>query len=139
MGSPRTNLTGSCIWLDSAGVRSIVVTSLGILAAVWPTNDRTNAAADITVKGEVVEIACSVSTGAGGRGPAHATCALDCAKRGEPLAVLAADGLYELTGDFAANRNAKLLDFVAKPVIVTGDVSEADGRQRLNVRTIRVN
>ena len=66
-------------------------------------------------------------------------CALDCAKRGEPLAVFADDAVYELTGDFAANRNAKLLDFVAKPVTVTGELSEVDGWKRLNVKTIRVN
>ena len=53
--------------------------------------------------------------------------------------MLASDGLYELTGDFASNRNAKLLGFVAKSVTVTGDVSEVDGRKRLDVRTIRVN
>jgi hypothetical protein len=98
-----------------------------------------NARADLTVKGEVVEIGCSISKSKDGRGNLHAACALDCARRGEPLAVLASDEMYELTGDFAANRNARLLDFVAKSVTITGELSEADGRKRLNVRTIRVN
>ena len=120
-------------------MRRVAVGVHAVLAVVWLANDPTNAAADVTVKGEVVEIACSISKGAGGRGPGHDPCALDCAKRGEPLAIVVDGDLYELTGDFAANRNAKLLDFIAKPVTVTGEVSETDGRKRLNVRTIRVN
>ena len=32
-----------------------------------------------------------------------------------------------MTGDYAANKNAKLLDFVAKNVVVTGEVTEKDG------------
>jgi len=97
-----------------------------------------NARADLTVKGEVVEVGCSISKGEDGPGNPHAACALNWARRGEPLAVLASDEVYELTGDFAANRNARLLDFVAKFVTVTGELSAADGRERLNVRTTRV-
>jgi hypothetical protein len=86
-----------------------------------------------------VEIACSISKGAGGRGNAHAACALDCARRGEALAVLADDGVFEITGDFSANKNARLLDFVAKSVTVSGALTEHDGKKRLNIKTIRVN
>jgi molybdopterin-guanine dinucleotide biosynthesis protein A len=95
-------------------------------------------AADITVKGEVVDIACSTSKGAGGRGDAHAACAMACAKKGQPVGILTADAVYEITGDYAANKNAKLLDFVAKQVTVSGEVTEKDGKKLLNVKSIAV-
>jgi len=95
-------------------------------------------AADVTVKGEVVDIACATEKGAAGRGDAHSACALTCAKEGKPLGILTDDAIYEVTGDFTANRNAKLLDFVAKAVTITGEVTERDGKKLLNVKTIRV-
>jgi len=96
-------------------------------------------AAEVTVKGEVVDMACATSKGAGGKGDGHAACALACARRGQPVGILNDEAIYEVTGDFAANNNAKLLDFVAKSVTVTGEVTEQDGKKLLNIRTIRAN
>ena len=93
---------------------------------------------DVTVTGEVVDLACAMTKSDAGRGDAHAACALSCARRGEPLGVLTADAVYEVTGDFAADHNAKLLDFVAKVVIVAGEVTETGDKKQLNVKTIRV-
>ena len=95
-------------------------------------------AATVTVKGELVDIACATDKGAAGKGDAHSACALTCAKEGKPLGILTDDAIYEVTGDFTASRNARLLDFVAKSVTVTGDVTERDGQTLLNVKTIRV-
>ncbi len=95
-------------------------------------------AADMTVKGEVVDVACSTSKGAGGKGADHAACAMSCAKRGQPVGILTADAIYEVTGDYAANNNAKLLDFVAKQVVVTGEVTEKDGKKLLAVKSIKL-
>jgi type 1 fimbria pilin len=95
-------------------------------------------AADITVKGEVVDVACSMSKGDGGKGDAHAACAMSCAKRGQPVGILTADAIYEVTGDWAADKNAKLLDFVAKQVEVTGEVTERDGKKMLNVKSMKL-
>ena len=95
-------------------------------------------AADMTVKGELVDVSCSTSKGDGGKGDAHAGCALSCAKGGQPLGVLTADALYVITGDWAANKNAKLLDFVAKQVEVTGEVSEKDGQKMMAVKSLKV-
>ena len=95
-------------------------------------------AATVTVKGEGVDTACATEKGAAGRGDAHSGCALTCAKDGKPLGILTDDAIYEVTGDLTANKSAKLLDFVAKVVTVTGDVTERDGKKLLNVRTIRV-
>lgn len=95
-------------------------------------------AADMTVKGEVVDVACAMSKKDAGKGAAHASCALSCAKGGQPVGILTADAVYTVTGDYAANKNAKLLDFVAKNVIVTGEVSEKDGQKQINVKSIKL-
>ena len=49
-----------------------------------------------------------------------------------------ADALYTITGDYTANKNAKLLDFVARKVIATGEVTEKDGVKSINVKSIRL-
>ena len=95
-------------------------------------------AADMTVKGEVVDVACSMDKKEDGHGASHAGCALSCAKGGQPVGILTADAVYTVTGDYAANKNAKLLDFVAKNVIVTGEVTEKDGQKSINVKSIKL-
>jgi hypothetical protein len=96
-------------------------------------------ASEMTVKGELVEISCARTKGAEGKGPGHAGCALSCARQGEPVGVLTRDAVYEITGDFTSANNARLLDFLAKPVTVTGELTERDGKKLLNVKTIRIN
>jgi type 1 fimbria pilin len=95
-------------------------------------------AAEMTVKGEIVDVACSIAKKDAGKGAAHAACAMVCAKKGQPVGVLTADALYIVTGDYAANSNAKLLDFVAKNVIATGEVTEKDGQKQINVKSIKL-
>ena len=94
-------------------------------------------AAEMTVKGEVVDIACSTSKKEAGKGAAHANCAMVCAKKGQPVGILTADAVYTVTGDYAANNNAKLLDFVAKNVVAVGDVTEKDGVKSINIKSIK--
>src|SRR5262245_13684060 len=76
----------------------------------------------LTVRGEVVEVSCYTklgidkSTGAG-----HAACAKECVAKGQPLAILTdGDGLIKITGDYAADKYAKLLPYVGRQVEVTG-------------------
>ena len=95
-------------------------------------------AADMTVKGEVVDIACATSKKEAGKGAGHASCAMACAKKGQPVGIMTADSVYTVTGDYAANSNAKLLDFVAKNVIVSGTVTEKDGVKSINVKSIKL-
>ena len=96
------------------------------------------AAADMTVKGEVVDVACSTSKKEAGKGAGHANCAMSCAKGGQPVGILTADAVYTVVGDYAANKNAKLLYFVARNVIVTGEVTEKDGVKSINVKSIKL-
>jgi hypothetical protein len=95
------------------------------------------AAQSTTLKGEVVDVACATKKAPGGKGDDHASCAMACAKKGLATGVMTADGIYTITGDYAANSNAKLLDFVAKNVEVTGTVSEKDGQKMIAVTSIK--
>ncbi|MGE0039926.1 MAG: hypothetical protein AB7H88_15060 [Vicinamibacterales bacterium] len=93
-------------------------------------------ASEMTVKGEVVDIACATSKGEAGHGDGHAACAMSCAKRGQPAGIMTADAIYVITGDYAADKNAKLLDFVAKSVVAKGDVVEKDGQKMINITSL---
>jgi hypothetical protein len=95
-------------------------------------------AADMTIKGEVVDIACATSKKEAGKGAAHAACAMVCAKKGQPVGIMTADAIYAVTGDYSANTNAKLLDFVSKSVIAAGAVTEKDGSKSINVKSIKL-
>jgi hypothetical protein len=92
----------------------------------------------LTVTGELVEVACANSKGEGGRGDAHANCAMACAKRGNQMGILTDEAIYLIEGDYSANNNAKLLDFVAKKVEARGEVSEKDGQTFFNVTSMTV-
>lgn len=96
------------------------------------------AAQSRSIRGEIVHLQCSIEKGEAGRGAAHAACAMRCAREGQPMALLADDDLYAIEGDYTANKNAKLLDFVAKRVEAKGSVSERDGRKILNVSAMAV-
>jgi len=99
----------------------------------------------MTVKGQVVDEGCSLKEMAehkDGDGKASAAmdeCALECAKRGEPLALLTADGkVYRITGGLAANNNAKLIAHMKHTVEITGDVSEKDGKVLISADALKM-
>lgn len=91
----------------------------------------------VTITGEVVDVACALKKGEGGKGEAHANCAMACAKKGQPVGILTSDAAYTIVGDYAANNNAKLLEFVAKQVTVTGTVGEQDGQKTITITSIK--
>jgi hypothetical protein len=89
-----------------------------------------------TLRGAVVDLDCDAD---GKNAPDHADCALRCAKRGQPLGVSAADGVYVITGTFADDKNAKLVDFVSKTVDVKGTVTvDKDGKKTIDVTSIAI-
>ena len=99
--------------------RNAGVLAVGLLVAAGSLGV---AGEEVTLKGEVVEISCYSKQGvAKGTGPAHVTCAIDCAKQGKPLGLLSdGDGLFRFVGDYADNNSAKLLPFIGKQVEVKG-------------------
>lgn len=112
-----------------------LVVSASLIAAL--TAGLTAAAAQPpTVRGEIVDLQCSLDKGKSGRGEAHAACAMDCARRGHQLAILTDDAVYVIAGDYTANNNAKLLDFVARRVEAKGQVEEKDGKRTITVASM---
>jgi hypothetical protein len=82
-----------------------------------------------TVTGEVIDLNCYLKKGDAGHGEAHKECAIACAKRGEPLAILAPDGFYAIKGDWTKNKNEKLIEWIAQTVRATGEVREVNGKK----------
>jgi hypothetical protein len=80
-----------------------------------------NAGEAMTIRGEVVEVSCFTKGVAQGTGAAHVACAKECVQKGQPLGILTQDdGLIKITGDYAANKYAKLVDLIGRRVEVQG-------------------
>ena len=94
-------------------------------------------AAEETVTGRLVEAGCAAM---GGAEPSaeHVACMVRCAKNGDPIGILTADGLIKITGDWAATHADALSDLMAKQVRATGETSEAGGETLLDVSTIEL-
>ena len=92
---------------------------------------------DITVKGEIVDLACYLDHGA--TGMKHQQCALTCLKGGQPMGLLAADGkVYLLLAD---HQDAKPFDeaktYAALQVEITGPLAEKAGVTGLTVEKVK--
>ena len=76
----------------------------------------------VTVRGEIVEVSCYTKLGIEkSTGTGHVACAKECAAKGQPLAILTdGDGLLKITGDYAADKYAKLIPYVGRQVEVSG-------------------
>lgn len=89
-------------------------------------------AATQTISGQLIDETCykqnKANTGVDHKMPEPTPgCAASCAKMGLPLALLTADGkVYTVTGDLAANNNAKLAPHLSHKIEITGDVNEKD-------------
>jgi hypothetical protein len=91
-----------------------------------------------TVKGEIVDQACYTKDKAN-VGDSHKDCGTSCAKKGGPLALVTADGdVYTITGEYTANKNAKLIDHFAHTVELTGTVGEKDGKKTIDVTALKM-
>ena len=91
-----------------------------------------------TVKGEVVDVQCYTKDKAN-VGKDHEACALSCARRGNQMGILAADGtVYLISGDYSKENNKKLIEFVAKQVEAKGEVMEHDGKKMITVTAMEV-
>ena len=94
---------------------------------------------EVTVKGEVVDVACYVMGGS--KGEDHKACAEACAKAGGTLGVLTADGkLYVslLPDDHKKGPNAILMDHISHNVEVTGYIRTSGGVQGIMIKSVKM-
>lgn len=97
--------------------------------ALAPASAQTAQDAEKTIKGEVIDIKCH-------KGKGHEACATSCVRGGQAAGIKVGDDVYMIVGDFTADKNAKLVEFVAKDVEATGKIGEKDGHKTIAVTKI---
>lgn len=102
-------------------------------------------AATQTVTGQIIDQQCYMKDMANNKGNDHkmpadmAGCAAMCAKKGMPMALLTSDGkVYTITGELAANMNAKLVPHISHTVSITGDVTTAEGKNAISAAELKM-
>ena len=82
--------------IQRAATNCLLLFTLLAFGLAWPA--AAPAQEDITVQGEIVDLACYIAKGSSGAG--HKACAQLCAKRGVPIGVLTESGeVYLLLDD----------------------------------------
>jgi hypothetical protein len=104
-----------------------IVLGSGVFALAAPT----------TVTGILVDKACYTKDKANTTN-AHKgmgdTCAQDCAKKGQQVALVTTTGdVYDVTGEVAADMNAKLVPHMSHTMALTGEVTDVKGVKTITV------
>lgn len=91
---------------------------------------------EITVTGEVLDMACYIASNLSG--PDHAECAKTCIRKGLPVGIKSRDDgrVYLLVGD-TNSLNDQLADYAAKTITVKGKIRSRDGFAMLDNVTIQ--
>ncbi len=111
--------------------------SLVTAAAMVAAMSSTSFAASMTVKGTLVDEECGTKNAAAKKAM-KADCELACAKNGEPVALVTADGkVYRIGGGLAANKNAKLIAHMGHTVEITGEVAQKDGKSVISADALK--
>ena len=116
-----------------------VVFVLALAFSVTAQDKKKEAEKEVTLKGEVVDVACYVAKGAKGEG--HKGCAEACAEAGGALGILTSDGkLYVslLPDDHKAGPNAILMDHIAHNVEATGYVRSKGGVNGIMIKSVEM-
>ncbi len=91
----------------------------------------------VTLKGEILDLACYVAHEA--KGEEHAGCAQRCVQGGQPMGLLAEDGTVYLL--FAGHKDASAFEaakgHAGKRVEIMGLAATRGGLKGLEVRTVR--
>ena len=98
-----------------------------------------------TVKGQVIDQNCYTKDPVNNKGVDHKMpadmkdCAISCAKKGQPLALLTSDGkVYTIAGGLAENNNAKLVAHVSHTIEITGDVMDMKGKMMITAADLKM-
>lgn len=116
-----------------SALAAAAVLGWGVIAMAAPT----------TVTGVLVDRACYTKDKANttnehkGMG---ATCAQDCAKKGNVVALVTGKGeVIAVSGDLAANKNEKLVGHMSHNVTLTGEVITAAGKKTIEATALKMN
>jgi len=113
----------------------LVITAL--LFSALAVSQEKQTSKEATISGEVIDVACYLSSGA--RGADHIDCAKACAKAGGALGILTADGkIYVslLPDDHKNSPNHLLFDHVGHNVDAKGYVRVKGGVNGIMIRSI---
>lgn len=98
-----------------------------------------------TLKGQIVDQACYLKDKTNNVGKDHKMpadtkdCAIGCAKQGNPLALLTADGkLYQIAGELADDKNAKLIPHISHTVEITGDTMGSGDKMMIHASALKM-
>ena len=115
----------------------VVLAGSGAMLADEQHEDHGEHHGQLTVRGEVLDMACYVSHEA--KGPDHAACAKRCVKSGQPMGLLAEDGtvylLYASHDDGSAFEKTK--EHAGRRVEITGVASTQAGIKGLEVHGVK--
>ena len=135
---PRPLISSAALKIAAA-----IVVVLAGAAAFWSYSHRplprasiAQVGTEITVTGEVLDMACYIADNLSG--PGHAECAKACIRKGLPVGIKCQDSgrVYLLVGS-NNSLNAQLADYAAKTVTVKGKVRSRDGFAMLDDVTIQ--
>ena len=113
-----------------AGIAFLGIFLLSFQSFIFKTGDST------TVTGEILDMKCY--TGSGKHGDDHKECAAKCIKGGSPMGILTDDGkVYLLIEDKNNPAYEDAKKFAGEQVILTGTLSEKDGKQALIVTEVK--
>ena len=118
----------------------VIVTALaiGLLTISYSALGQSPAPAEITLKGEVVDMHCYMTRHGGeGRGAGHAGCANACINRGVTPGFVASDGkLYLLFDEKPFSVKEKIAGLAGQQVMLTGTIVERDGAQAILFKSV---
>ena len=124
-----TELDGTLIYRDDMTMAEIVpssATSSGADAEPTLGGSTVVSLGFHTLQGEIIDLKCYLGVMKPGRGKPHRSCAVNCIRGGIPP-VLVADGEYYLLVDTDDQPvNQRVLDVVAEPIEITGEIVQKD-------------
>jgi hypothetical protein len=117
----------------------------GVVAAFILTMVVPSVATAETLKGQIVDQACYLKDKTNNVGMDHKMpadtkdCAVGCARQGNSLALLTADGkLYQIAGELADDKNAKLIPHISHTVEITGDTMGSGDKMMIHASALKM-